>query len=125
MATSELVTARRHPAGFLEARPRPGSGRRGEVLAGFLQSDVQADLATAQAFLDEIAGAARGGEPQPGGTGNAFSITIAATGAVIRNAVLEGAAAEIYSLDELRAALETWIEEIENARRDAGPSGER
>ena len=75
MATSELVTARRHPAGFLEARPRPGSGRRGEVLAGFLQSDVQADLATAQAFLDEIAGAARGGEPQPGGTGNAFSIT--------------------------------------------------
>jgi len=118
MAKSQLVNARRHPAGFLEARPRPGTGRHGEILAGFLQSDVQADLTTARAFLDEVAAAARGDEPQPGGAGNAFSIAIEPTGAVIRNAVLEGATPESYSLGELRAALETWIVGIERASRN-------
>jgi hypothetical protein len=126
MAKSGLVSARRRAAGFLEARPRPGTGRHGEVIAGFLQSDVQADLTTAWAFLDEIAAAARGENPQPGGVGNAFSITIEPTGAVIRNAVLEGATPESYSLDELRAALETWITGIERARRGKvkGPGGD-
>jgi hypothetical protein len=118
MATSGLVSARQHPEGFLEACPRPETGRRGEVLAGFLQSDVQADLATARAYLDEIAAAARGEKPRPGGAGNAFWIAIQPTDAVIRNIVLEGAAAESYSLAELRAALEIWIEEIERAGFD-------
>jgi hypothetical protein len=118
MAKSDLVSAGRHAAGFLEARPQSGAGPRGEVLAGFLQSDVQADLATARTFLDEIAAAARGDAPQPGGVGNAFSITITPSGAVIRNAVLEDAAPQSYSLAELRAALETWIEAIEQARGD-------
>jgi len=116
MAASGLVSASRHPAGFLEASARPRTGRRGEVLAGFLQSDVQADLETARAYLDEIAAAARGETPRPGGTGNAFWVAIRPTGAVIRNIILEGAAPERYSLAELRAALEIWIEEIERAR---------
>jgi hypothetical protein len=116
MPSSELIRARRHPAGFLEASPRPGSGHRGEVLASFLQSDVQADIATACTLLDEVVAAARGEKPRPGGVGNAFSIAIEPTGAVIRNAILEGASPESYSLGELRAALETWISGIERAR---------
>lgn len=116
MAKSDLIGARRHPAGFLEGRPRPGSGRHGEILASFLQSDVQGDLATARELLDEIAAAERGEKSQPGGVGNAFSIAIASDGAVIRNAVVEGAAPERYSLGELRAAFETWIAAIERAR---------
>ncbi|MBO0739472.1 MAG: hypothetical protein J2P48_23530, partial [Alphaproteobacteria bacterium] len=68
----------------------------------------------------EIAAAERGEAPQPGGVGNAFSITIGVEGAVIRNAVLEGAAPEQYSLGELRAALEEWIAAIERARRKRG-----
>jgi hypothetical protein len=115
MARADLVGVRLHPAGFLEARARPGTGRRGEILASFLQSDVQGDLATARALLDEIAAAKRGETPQPGGVGNAFSVAIAPDGAVIRNAVLEGAP-ERYHLGELRAALETWIAAIERAR---------
>lgn len=117
MAGSMLITARRYPRGHLEGRPRRGSGRRGEILASFLQSDVQADLATARAFLDEIAAAERGEEPQPGGVGNAFSVAITPAGAVIRNAVIEGAEPEQYSLEELRAALEMWVAAIERARR--------
>jgi hypothetical protein len=113
-----LVTARRRPEGFLEARARSGSGRHGEILASFLQSEVQGDLATAWAFLDEIAAAERGGKPQPGGVGNAFSIVIDAGGATIRNAVIAGAAPEHYSLGEMRAALEMWAAAIERARAE-------
>lgn len=118
MAKSHLISVRRHPAGFFEARPRPGTGAHGETLASFLQSDIQSDLAAARGFLDEIAAAARGEKPRPGGVGNAFSIAIEPTGAVIRNAVLEGAKPESYGLGEVRTALETWIEGVERARRD-------
>jgi hypothetical protein len=117
MAGSSLVTARRHPKGHFEGRRKRGSGRRGEILAGFLQSDVQADLATARAFLDEIAATQRGEKPQSGGVGNAFYVAIAPDGAVIRNAVLEGSEPERYSLNELQAALEMWVAAIERAGR--------
>jgi hypothetical protein len=117
MAKSVLISARRHPAGFLEARARPGAGRHGEVLAGFLQSDVQGDLETARALLDEVAAAGRGAPPQPGGVGNAFSIAIGPGGVVIRNAVMEGAQPEHYTLEELKTALERWIAAIERAQR--------
>ncbi len=112
---SALVTVRRHPAGFLEGRARPGSGPRGEIMASFLQSDIQGDLKTARTLLAETAAAERGEPPQPGGAGNAFSIAISPTGAMIRNAVIAGAVPEPYSLAELRAALETWITAIEAA----------
>jgi len=111
-----LISIRRHPAGFLEGRARPGTGRRGETLASFLQSDIQGDLETARLLLAEVAAAERGETPQPGGVGNAFSITVTPDSAVIGNAVLEGAVPERYGLAELRAALEAWITAIESAR---------
>jgi len=117
MAKSNLLSAKRHPAGFFEARARPETGRHGEILASFLQSDVQADLATARALLDEVAATGRGEAAQPGGAGNAFSITISSDGVVIRNAVMESAQPEHYTLEELQAALETWIDAIEPVRR--------
>lgn len=116
MARAGLIDVRRHPAGYLEARARAGSGRRGEVLASFLQSDVQGDASTAQALLAEIAAAERGEPSQPGGAGNAFAISIAKDGAVIRNAVLENSPPQHFSLAELRRALEAWLAAIEEAR---------
>jgi hypothetical protein len=116
-----LISVRRHPAGFFEAQAQPGSGHHGEIIASFLQSDVQGDLETARMLLAEIAAAERGENPQPGGAGNAFSITISPDGAKIRNAVVAGAVPERYSLAELRAALETWIGAIERVRRPTDP----
>ena len=116
--TTKLVSARQNPAGFLEAIAQPGTGRRGETLASFLQSDVQGDRATSRALLDEIAAAERDEKPQPGGVGNAFSIAISPAGAVIRNAVLNGSAPEYYTLGELRAAIEAWMAAIERASTD-------
>jgi hypothetical protein len=112
----DLISIRRHPAGFFEAQARPGSGHHGEIIGSFLQSDVQGDLETARMLLAEITAAERGENPQPGGVGNAFSITIAPDGAVIRNAVVEDAMPEHYDLAELRAALESWIAAIERSR---------
>jgi len=117
-----LISVRRHPAGFLEGQARPGSGRHGEILASFLQSDIQGDLETARMLLAEVAAAERGEKPQPGGAGNAYSITITPDGAVIRNAVVADAPPERYRLPELRAALETWIEAIERVRRSTDPN---
>jgi hypothetical protein len=116
-----LIEVRRHKAGFLEGRARPGTGRHGELLASFLQSDVQGDLETARMLLGEIAAAERGSVAQPGGAGNAFSITIAPDGAVIRNVLLEEALPERYSLTELRTALENWAAAIVRARRSTAP----
>jgi hypothetical protein len=113
---SHLVEVRRGQGGILEGRTGPGSGRHGEIVASFLQSDVQGDLETARALLAEIAAAERGEKPQPGGVGNAFSIAISPNGAVIRNAVVEDAVPENYALAELRGALEIWIAALERAR---------
>ena len=81
-----------------------------------MQSDIQGDLETARLLLAEVAAAERGETPQPGGVGNAFSITVTPDSAVIGNAVLEGAVPERYGLAELLAALEAWITGIESAR---------
>jgi len=112
-----LVRIRRDPAGFLQGRARPGTGRHGKTLASFLQSDIQGDIDTARLLLAEVAAAERGETLRPG---NAFSVTVTPGGAVIRNAVLAGAAPEPYTLAELRAALEAWITAIEAARSRNG-----
>jgi hypothetical protein len=111
-----LVAARLNRAGYIEARPRCRSGRHGSVLASFLQSDVQGDVAAAQALLGAIAAVQRGGPAQPEAIGNAFAMTIGADGAALRNVILADAP-EHYTLEELRAALETWIAAIERARK--------
>jgi hypothetical protein len=115
-AHAGLVAARLNRAGFIEARPRRGSGRHGAVLASFLQSDVQGDTDAARLLLAAIAAARRGEPPQPEALGNAFAVAIAAGGATLRNVIL-AEAPENYTLDELGAALETWIAAIERARR--------
>ncbi len=120
MPVADLITVRRHRAGHLEARARRGSGRHGDILASFLQSDVQGDAESARALLDEITAAERGDKPQPGGVGNAFSITIAPDGVTLRNAFTEDAVPERYGLGELRAALERWMAAIERGRRGIG-----
>ena len=120
MSQPGLITVRRHQAGHLEGRARPGSGRHGEILASFLQSDVQGDLEAAQALLAEIGAAERGEAPQPAAVGNAYSIAISPEGVTIRNAVIEDSPPEHYEFDELRQALETWIAAIERARRNPG-----
>ncbi len=117
-ANAGLISARRHPAGHLEARATRGSGRRGAVLAGFLQSDVQGDLAAARAMLAEIGAAERGEAPQPPALGNAYAVSISPDRVTIANAVIEDSRPEHYDFAEIRLALGTWIAAIERARRN-------
>jgi uncharacterized protein YacL (UPF0231 family) len=115
-----LITVRRHQAGHLEGRARPGSGRHGEILASFLQSDVQGDLEAAQSLLAEIGATERGEAPQPAAVGNAYSIAISPDRVTIRNAVIEDSRPEHYGFDELRRALGSWIAAIKRDRRNPG-----
>ncbi len=117
-AATGLITARRHPAGHLEGRAIRGSGRRGAVLASFLQSDVQGDLDGARALLAEIGAVERGETAQPAAIGNAYAVTVSPEGILLRNAVIEDSPPEHYGFDELRQALGTWIAAIARARRD-------
>jgi uncharacterized protein YacL (UPF0231 family) len=117
IAGAGLITARRHPAGYLEGSAARGSGRRGEVLASFLQSDVQGDIDSARALLAEIGAAERGEAPQPAAIGNAYSVTVSPEGVTVRNAVIEDSRPEHYGFDEMRQALGIWIAAIERARR--------
>jgi uncharacterized protein YacL (UPF0231 family) len=118
VAGAGLITARRHPAGYLEARAVRGAGRHGEVLASFLQGDVQGDLEAARSLLAELGAVERGEAPQPAAVGNAYSVAVSPEGVTIRNAVVEGSRPEQYGFDELRRALGIWIAAIERARRD-------
>lgn len=113
-----LITARRHPAGHLEAQPARGSGRRSAVLASFLQSDIQGDLDAARALLAEIGVVERGQAPQPAAIGNAYRVELSPEGVMLSNAVTKGSRPEQYSFDELRQALGVWIAAIERARRN-------
>jgi hypothetical protein len=115
-----LITARLHPAGYLEARATRGSGRRGAVLAGFLQSDVQGDLDGARSLLTEIGAVERGEAPQPAAIGNAYAVKMSPEGVTIGNAVVENPRPEQYGFDELRQALGIWIAAIVRARRNPG-----
>jgi uncharacterized protein YacL (UPF0231 family) len=119
-AGSGLVSARRHPAGHLEARARRAGGRRGAVLASFLQSDVQGDLEMARALLAQIGAAERGEAPQPVATGNAYAVTVSSEGVTLRNAIVVNSRPEQYGFDELRQALGVWIAAITRARRNPG-----
>ncbi|HEY3909102.1 MAG TPA: hypothetical protein VGM07_04335 [Stellaceae bacterium] len=117
-AIAGLISARRHPAGHLEARAARRSGRRGEVLASFLQSDVQGDLGAARDLLAEVGAAERGEAPQPAAIGNAYAVSITPEGVAIRIAVIEDSRPERYDFTEIRLALGTWIAAIERARRN-------
>ncbi len=95
-----------------------GSGRRGEILASFLQGDIQGDLEAARSLLAGIGRAERGEAPQSSATGNAFAVSISSDGVTIGNAVIADSRAEHYDFAEMRVALGTWIAAIERARRD-------
>jgi hypothetical protein len=117
MKAGVRIVARPHPEGYLEGRAADAGDPRGALLASFLQSDVQGDLAYAGELLAEIAAAERGEAPLPRRIGNAFAIEIGADGGVIRNVVLDDAEPERFSLGELREALALWAAAIERARK--------
>jgi hypothetical protein len=116
--TAGLIIARRHPAGHLEAQAVPGSGRRGQVLARFLQSDVRSDIDAARTLLAAVAAAERGEATQPAAVGNAYRVALSSEGITVGNAVNEGSRAQAYGFDEMRRALGLWIAAIQRAGRN-------
>jgi hypothetical protein len=102
-----------HPAaievelrGPLRARPRDPADKRSQVLAYFIEGDVQGVEETAQEWLDRIAAVERGAVAEDDGTGNAYTLTLRPDGATLEHATFTDWPAEHYTLAEIRTALE-------------------
>lgn len=90
---------------------------RGEsLLARFLESDVQGSAGTAREILAALDRVESGEEDEWETTGNAFTLLVSPDGAAIEPAYLEEeeeTEPERVSLQELRSALNRWLELLE------------
>ncbi len=92
---------------------------RGEsFLARFLESDVQGSAATAREILDAVGRVEAGDEDEWEMTGNAFTLLVSPDGAAIEPGYQDEEEEEMeperVSLEELRSALDRWIELLES-----------
>lgn len=89
---------------------------RGEsFLARFLESDVQGSAATAREILEALDRVEAGDEDEWEMTGNAFTLLVSPDGAAIEPVYEEEEMEpERVSLEELRSALDRWIEFLES-----------
>jgi uncharacterized protein YacL (UPF0231 family) len=92
-----------------DPRARALDGREHEVLAGFLESDVQGSAAFGLEILEAVDAVEAGRLSAWTHTGNAHTLTLAADGATIEPDFYE-AAPGLVPLADLRAALAGWIE---------------
>lgn len=80
-----------------------------ELLAQYLESDVQESPEVARRLLDLVEQVASGELEEWEGTGNAFTLTLAPEGATIQPEFGFDTEPRRYSLDELREALIGWL----------------
>lgn len=95
--------------------PRASSPEAQELLARFLESDVQGSEGYAREILGAIEKVDTGEAPSWQGTGNAHTLTLDSEGATIEAEFEEDEEAPPcrVSLDELRAALIGWLAFLE------------
>lgn len=97
--------------------PRARSGGRGDLagarLASFLESDIQGSDAFAQEILEGVERVASGDLEAWEATGNAHTLTVKRTGAVLEAELEEDAEPCRLTLGELRDALVGWLELLE------------
>jgi uncharacterized protein YacL (UPF0231 family) len=96
--------------------PRAVCAESRELLARFLESDVQGSEEHAREILGAIDRVAAGEEPSWEETGNAHTLTLSPDGATIEADFEEEAAPCRIPLDELRDALTGWLAFLERTR---------
>lgn len=95
--------------------PRAWGDGPGDLLAGWLESDVQGSPEVTRELLglvDRVASGEMEGWEQ---TGNAYTLTLAPEGATLEAEWEEDAPARHASLSEIREALAGWLGLIERA----------
>jgi uncharacterized protein YacL (UPF0231 family) len=94
--------------------PRAQAGKGRELLARWLESDVQGSAASARKVLAAIDKVAAGKLDDWERTGNAYTLTLAPDGAEIEPDLDEDAEPLHLSLAELREAVARWVELLES-----------
>jgi hypothetical protein len=93
-----------------KALPRSGSGRTGEFVAAFLESDIQGSIKSANQILEELHKVEFGVVPSWTRNGNAYILTIAPSLVLLQDQYVEEEENNTVSLKlyELRDAVEEW-----------------
>jgi hypothetical protein len=89
--------------------PRARGGGPDDLLARFLESDVQGSVITAYDILGMLDRVESGETELWEGTGNAYTLTLTVHGARIEDELADDAEALDLPLSELREALDAWI----------------
>jgi hypothetical protein len=89
--------------------PRARAGGADDLLARFLESDVQGSVITAYDILGMLDRVESGETDLWEGTGNAYTLTLTPDGALIQDELEDDAEALHLPLAELRDALNAWV----------------
>lgn len=91
-------------------RPRArGEGPGGDLLARFLEADVQGSVVVADEVLDMLDRVESGETERWEDTGNVHTLVLTADGAQIRDELKDGDEVLHLPLAELREALNAWL----------------
>ncbi len=101
----------RDAAGDARARGR-GRGKR---VAGFLESDLQDSPASAREVLQAIDDVEAGRIDSWERTGNAYTLTLSPQGASVQDEIDEDAEPHVFTLSEIREAVEGWVSFLNSA----------
>lgn len=97
--------------------PRAQADEGGDLLAGWLESDVQGGASLGHKILTAIDKVASGDLDEWERTGNVYTLTLSPEGADIRPELEEEAEPLHLSLAELREALARWLDFVEGDQR--------
>lgn len=81
----------------------------GEMVAGFLESDLQGSIASAHEVLRALDGVESGEVPEWERTGNAYTLALSPIGATLWNEMDEDAEPYALALTDLRQVVADWV----------------
>lgn len=96
--------------------PRAQCKGPGAMMAGFLESDLQGSVASAQEVLRAIDGVKSGEIPDWERTGNAYTLALTPEGAILWNEMDIEVEPYKMSLADLRQTVAEWISFLEDAQ---------
>ena len=105
----------------LAAFPQPGAGKHGTWLASFLTDDLQYSIKYSQYILEFLYDLESGAQKTDVFGGNSIDLVLKVGGAELEHLIFDDQPNEHYTLAEIRAAVEDWLEAIQqhkNSRAD-------
>ena len=94
------------------ALSQPEAGRRGEWLGNFMMGDLQRNAGYVVQLIETIDNLENGIETDEIFGGNGMQLTLTRNGAELEHLIFDDQPNEHYTLAEIRAAVEDWLEVI-------------